>query len=175
MNFGFCSPFEGTHPPFPPSSKIKRNKDFWFREKNTSFTLGFFSIKIESCKSIRKKLPSGPLSRHLRSNQTLHDYVKSTSHSYSLPAKSLGWCNWFRSIHSALTFTAHIFRVLQLPDQPSDYYFSLTGPMDKVNLQCEKEDAREWKTELLTSTLQDYGAEKPEDTKNSLDFKSGRF
>lgn len=121
MNFGFCSPFEGTHPPFPPSSKIKRNKDFWFREKNISFTLGFFSIKIESCKSIRKKLPSGPLSRHLRSNQTPHDYVKSTSHSYSLPAKSLGWCNWFRSIHSALTFTAHIFRVLQLPDQPSDY------------------------------------------------------
>lgn len=43
--------------------------------------------------------------------------------------------------------------------------------MGKVNLQCEKEDAREWKTELLSSTLQDYRAEKAEGTKNSLDFK----
>lgn len=52
--------------------------------------------------------------------------------------------------------------------QPYDYYFSLTGPMGKVNLQCDKENVGR---ELLSSTLQDYGAKKAEDTKNSPDFK----
>lgn len=85
-------------PPFPSSSERKTQKDFWFREKTTSLTLGFFSIKIEGCKSVRRKLPLGLLSRHLRSNQTSYACVKSTSHSHSLPAKSLGQCNWFRSI-----------------------------------------------------------------------------
>ena len=140
-------------------------------EKTASFILGFFSIKIESSKSIRRKLPSGPLSRHLCSNQMLDACVKSTSHPHSLPAKSLGWSNWFRSILSDLTVIAHIFCVLQPPGQPSDYYFSLTVPMGKVNLLCN-ENVREWKTESLSSTLQDHQAEKTEGTKNYPGFKA---
>lgn len=109
-------------PPSPPQvQKEKHNKDFWFREKTTSFTLGFFSIKIESCKSIRRKLPSGPLSRHLHSNQNLNVCVKSTSHSHSLPTESLGRSNWFRSIHSELTIIARIFGCWASPPRTTSH------------------------------------------------------
>lgn len=43
--------------------------------------------------------------------------------------------------------------------------------MGKGSLQGDKENAREWLTELLSPTFQDYRAEKAEGTKNSPDFK----
>lgn len=53
------TPFQVIRYGNPQVQKGKHSKDFWFREKTTSFTLGLFSIKLESCKSIRRKLPLG--------------------------------------------------------------------------------------------------------------------